>query len=255
MLMVVSGKNVFALIVLFSIGFSAFAQSCLEMHVIDNAPIGYLDSEGNPTGTHWDYLEAIAEHSGICINKRLLPYARVRASLEQGGHDGGIMFRSEDLDSKTQAAAHIRSLAVVVIPKQGLSIGTYDDLKGLQIGKTRSTRLNSRFDNDAALRKYKLNNYEQAVKMIAAGRLDAVAGSQLVLSYQLNKLNAFGKVDIKGSYVLGHQEQWLQLSDKSQHADKIPLLRSTIATLKSQGVLDRIMDKHYGRDWRTHNPE
>jgi polar amino acid transport system substrate-binding protein len=252
--MVVSPHNVFTLILLFFIAFPAFAQPCLDMHVIQNAPIGYLDSEGNPTGTHWDYLDAIAEHSGLCINKRLLPYARVRASLEQGGHDGGIMFRSEDLDSKIQAAAHIRSLAVVVIPRKGISIDTYEDLKGLQIGKTRSTRLNSRFDTDTALRKYKLNNYEQAVKMIAAGRLDAVAGSQLVLSYQLNKLDAFDKVDMKGSYVLGHQEQWLQFSVQSQYTDKIPLLRSTVDTLRSQGVLDRIMAKHYGRDWRRYNP-
>jgi polar amino acid transport system substrate-binding protein len=253
--MVIFGLKKVALILLFSVGVPVFAQPCLEMHVIHNAPLGYLDVEGNPTGTHWDYLGAIAEHSGLCINKRLLPYARVRASLEQGGHDGGIMFRSEDLDSKTQAVAHIRSLAVVVIPKHGVSIDTYGDLTGLQIGKTRSTRLNSRFDTDTTLRKYKLNNYEQAVKMIAAGRLDAVAGSQLVLSYQLNKLDAFEKVDIKGSYVLGYQEQWLQLSDQSPHADKIPLLRSTVVRLKSEGVLDRIMDKHYGRDWQGHNRE
>ena len=85
------------LIFLYSLG--ASADSCIKMHVIDNAPIGYINEQGKPTGTHWDYLTAISDRSGICIKKELLPYARLWENLKNGIHDGGIVVRSQNRDS------------------------------------------------------------------------------------------------------------------------------------------------------------
>jgi ABC-type amino acid transport substrate-binding protein len=68
-------------------------------------------------------------------------------------------------------------------PLTGQQISTYDDLSGLIIGKTQGTRLIDIFDHDDKLNLLEVTNYKQAVNMLNIGRIDAIAGSALVLSF------------------------------------------------------------------------
>lgn len=231
----------------------SFAENCINFRVIQNAPIGYLNEQGKETGTHWDYLQAIAERSGLCIKLKLLPYARLWRSLETGAIDGAIIFRSIDRQHIVNYVSKIRSLKTVVIPRVNLELNDYGDLTGIVIGKTRGTRLNDKFDMDKNLTVISLNGYKQAAGMLTAGRLDAIAGSGVVLTYQLNLYGGIEKIDIAGRLILGSREQWLQLSKHSQHQDKFPLLQQAIAELIEEGVFDKIMAKHYGDHWKIVN--
>jgi polar amino acid transport system substrate-binding protein len=229
------------------------APDCLNLHVIENAPIGFENTDGLPTGVHWEYLSAIEKTTGICLDKALLPYPRVWQSIKKGKHDGGIIFKSDSNAKFVEYVAHIRSVKIVVIPVKGIEINSYTDLKNIRIGKTRGTLLNKQFDQDSSLNIIELNNYGQAAKMIERGRIDAIAGSALALSYQLKKYNALDSVDLTHKLVLGEKEQWLQLSKKSQHLDKIPQLRIAIEKLKQDGSFDALMDKYHGDEWRVIN--
>lgn len=182
-----------------------------------------------------------------------MPYARLWQSLDEGLHDGGIIFRSADREHTTHPVALIRSLRTVVIPRENKPIHSYQDLSGLKIGKTRGTRLSDRFDNDHHLLKVELNDYAQAAKMIKRGRLDAIAGSGVLLNYHLEKFQIFNHGNISKGYTLGHREQWLQLSQKSKHLAKTPQLQQAIEQLRGEGVLDNIMTKYYGVNWRKIN--
>jgi len=231
------------------------ADDCLNMHVISNAPMGYIDANGRATGVHWDYLTAIEKESGVCINKRLMPYARLWRSLADGQHDGGIIFRSPGREQTSKLVAQIRNLRTVVIPQKGIPLESYADLSGLIIGKTRGTRLSDRFDNDATLLKLELNDYAQAAKMIQRGRLDAIAGSGVLLNYHLSKQQLLNQVDLSQGFTLGRREQWLQLSRKSKHLSKTLRLKQATEQLRAEGVLDRIMTKYHGGRWRLANKE
>jgi ABC-type amino acid transport substrate-binding protein len=230
------------------------ASECINMHVIENAPIGYLDDQGNATGVHWDYLTAIEEESGVCIQKQLFPYARIWKSYERGAHDGGIIFRTPDREALVEGVSLVRVLKVVVVPEKGSQLTSYESLSGLVIGKTRGTRLSRKFDTDTSLNKLDLDNYQQAARMLDAGRINAIAGSGVVLAHQLSLIGSLESVNLTGAFVLGSREQWLLLSKKSKHLDKIPALQKAIATLKENGVLDDIMTKYYGENWRVLNP-
>jgi polar amino acid transport system substrate-binding protein len=229
------------------------SPACLNLHVIENAPIGFNNTDGRPTGVHWEHLTAIEKTSDLCLNKMILPYPRIWQSIKKGRHDGGIIFKSESSSKFVEYVAKIRSVKIVVIPVKGIEINSYEDLKNIRIGKTRGTHLSEQFDQDSSLNIIELNNYSQATQMIDRGRIDAIAGSVLVLTYQLKKYNALNSVDLTHKLVLGEKEQWLQLSKKSQHLDKIPQLRIAIEKLKQDGSLDAIMDKYYGDEWRVVN--
>lgn len=228
-------------------------KNCLYFHVVDNAPIGFKNKSGNSTGVHLEYLAELEKLSEVCINKTLLPYPRIWHSIEIGNHDGGIIFKSDSRSKLVEYVALIRKVKTVVIPVRGLRINNYDDLRNIIIGKTRGTHLSERFDNDKNLAVVELNDYEQAAKMLKYGRIDAIAGSALVLSYQFNKHDIIDKVDIENKLVLGEKEQWLQLSKKSIHLNKILSLRKTIETLQKNGTFELIMNKYYGQGWQQIN--
>lgn len=229
------------------------ASDCLKFHVIENAPMGYLNTEQKLLGVHLEYLKALETETGFCIKTNLVPYPRIWKSIELGKHDGGIIFKSLSRSSSVTYVEKIRSVKTIIVAMKGTELSDYNDLKGLIIGKTRGTHLSKQFDNDLSLKIVELNNYGQAAKMIKLGRIDAIAGSALVLSYQLNKYNILADVDFTNKLILGEKEQWLQLSNKSKHLDKIPKLQQAIQQLKQDGSFDLIMNKYYGTDWKYIN--
>ena len=230
-------------------------SECLDFHVIKNAPLGFINTDNESTGVHWEYLTALEKETGFCINKTLLPYARVWQSMEQGDHDGGIMFKSESRSNFVNYAGFVRTVNVVVIPVNSLKIENYNDLYSLTIGKTRGTHLSQKFDADANINIVELNNYAMAAQMIKFGRINAIAGSALVLSYQLAKYDALDSVSHINKLILGKKEQWLQLSKNSKHLAKIPVLNKAINKLRRNGTFDVIMNKYYGIQWQAINRE
>ncbi len=220
------------------------SEACLNFHVIHSEPHGYIDKGGAPKGIHWEYLEAIREHSGLCINFSLFPYARIWESIKNGRHDGGIIFKSKTRTNLVEYAGHIQTTPTVVIPLKNINLETYSDLNNLRIGNIRGAHLSNKFDNDKALNIIQLVNYEQGARMIKLKRLDAVSGNEYALKYQLKKHKVLDKVDVNNQFKLGEKEQWLQLSKSSQHLDKLPSLQKSITALKKSGVFHKISLKY-----------
>lgn len=221
------------------------SAACMSAAVIQSKPIGYLDSEGVGRGVHWDFLQAISDETGLCIDNELLPFARVWRSLEVGRHDLAVGFASSERDDKVLKVALIRELRTIVVGSQDINIHHYDDLVGLRIGKTRSTKLNKDFDRDTRLDIIELNDYEQAVTMLMAGRIDALAGSEKAIRYQTEKAGYKHYLIRNGFFVLGIKQQWLHMSKHSPFQAHIPQLMDAVDTLNQTGVFPTLVSKHY----------
>ena len=216
-------------------------NSCLDMHVIQAEPLGYINSQHKMVGVQVDFLDAIEAESGICINKHLMPYARIWKSFAQKKHDGGILFKNPDRINIVNNVAFIGIVNTLVIPKVGFSIDKYQQLQSFVIGKARGGILNNRFDQDQQLTLVEVNSYDQVTKMLAAGRLNAIAGSEPVLRYQLSKFGLNDKVNLDGTFLLGTREQWLQMSLRPHHQDTIDKLRKAVDTLSKQQFFSQTM--------------
>jgi polar amino acid transport system substrate-binding protein len=217
------------------------------MHIIQNAPLGYYDKDKKLVGMHTEVLEDL---SGIYIRKRLMPYARIWKSIENGDHDGGIVFRSPERSDLVEYVALIKRFKSVVIPLTGQKISTYDDLSGLIICKTRGTRLSDIFDHDDKLNILEVTNYKQAVNMLNIGRIDAIAGSASVLSFQLTQNSIpVTNIDPTNNYAIGFREQWLQLSKRSNSDVDIIKLQYAVKLMIDNGTLSNTMNKYYCENW------
>lgn len=221
----------------------AYSADCLNMHVILNNPLGYVNQNGQPTGIHWDFLDAVELRSGICLNKKLTPYARIWKSIEHGGHDGGIVFRSQDRDTLVEYVAPIFTVRTVVISKEETKISNYKDLKKLRIGKVRGIRLSKDFDTDTSLNITGLKNYEQLWMNLSRNRLDAIAGSEIGLQ-QTKRSILESEIVLSEPFILGERVQWLQISKKSKHLQYIPRLKLAIEELINEGAYSNLMEKH-----------
>ena len=48
-------------------------SDCLDFHVIKNAPLGFINTDNESAGVHWEYLTALEKETGFCINKTYYP--------------------------------------------------------------------------------------------------------------------------------------------------------------------------------------
>lgn len=223
-------------------------EKCLDMHVIQSVPIGYVGTDNQVVGVQSDYLALIEQYSGICINKILMPYARIWQSIEKGDHDGGIVFRSSDRDHLVEYVARLQVEKTGVIAGKKFVIKRYEDLYGLVIGKTRAAHLNDRFDIDKQLILVDVTSYEQAAKMFSFNRIDAMAGSLIMLKYQLSILEGTEYIiDKSNVFELGTREQWLQLSKHSKYSKHLKYtqkLKDAVAIMIKNGDIKRVNQKY-----------
>lgn len=221
-------------------------NNCLNMHVVFNTSAGYLNQTGKIAGFHADFLNALEKKTGICINKKLLPYARAKRSIVLGGHDGGILASSTDLDNKVIYVAKLLISKTIVIPKKGLTLNNYNDLSNIIIGKVRGAKLDEKVDNDENILFVELSNYQHGLEMLKKGRIDAIAGNNLGLTV-IHELNMVEDVNLSGKFVLGQREVWFLLSNTSQHLDKIEQLREATLALVNEKVVEKILQKYFGK--------
>jgi ABC-type amino acid transport substrate-binding protein len=190
-------KLKFSWLLLLCVGTYAYGQkNCLNFHVIDSAPLGLVDSNGDKRGVHVELLKNIEQISGICIRLELMPYARILYSLEEGQHDGGILFKYPQNTSFIEFVAHVQDMQTIIVANRRFKLSSLASLDGLIIGKTRGTDLSDDISLAVKFNVVELTHYEQAAALLSKGRIDATAGSALVL---------------------GTRSHWLQISKKRQH--------------------------------------
>lgn len=224
---------------------AAFADE-FKIYVLKSEPLGYINAQGKEVGTHWDYMKAIADRSGIKMNMKLAPKARVFYGVKEGTIDAAIFFRSKKLDNQVEYVAQIRSIKLVAINRKGLPLNNFQDLKNSSaIGKMRSTFLGKKFDDDPMLKVVYVNNYDSMIKMLGCKRIDTATGNSNVLAYLINKYSFHESVESPG-ITLGVKEQWLQISKKSKKLSLIPRLKEAIQELQEEGVFDQILAKNVG---------
>jgi polar amino acid transport system substrate-binding protein len=222
-------------------------ETCLDMHVIQSVPLGFYDENNKVAGMDFDILQQIEEYSGICMTMRLIPIARIWKSFEQGQHDGGLIFKTAESNHSVEYAAFVGNAEIIIIPRNGLTIDSYEQLPKMSIAKTRGTPISDRFDLDIRLNLVEVTTYGQLIKMLKLGRIDAVVGNAAPLFYNLSRFDNTEKSIVVGNkFVLGSRETWLQFSKKSTNLTQLPKLKKAVELMHDNGDYQRIMSKYYG---------
>jgi ABC-type amino acid transport substrate-binding protein len=248
-------KLKFSWLLLLCVGTYAYGQkNCLNFHVIDSAPLGFVDSNGDKRGVHVELLKNIEQISGICIRLELMPYARILYSLEEGQHDGGILFKYPQNASFIEFVAHVQDMQTIIVANRRFKLSSLASLDGLIIGKTRGTDLSDDISLAGKFNVVELTHYEQAAALLSKDRIDAIAGSALVLYYQLSNVHIGQEpIDFANKLVLGTRAQWLQISRKTSTSIDVVKLKKATETAVADPSYKALMQQYYGVDWQKVN--
>ncbi|WP_435234588.1 substrate-binding periplasmic protein [Psychromonas sp. PT13] len=224
-------------------------RDCLSMYVVVNNSSGFLDANGQIAGYHVDFLNELETRSGLCINKKLVPYSRALKGLEYGEYDAGIVAKTDYLSQKVLYLNKLITSKTVIIPRKGLTLNTYQDLENIIIGRFRGVDLNDILATKLHFSLVDLYSYEHGLKMLKVGRIDAIVGNNLGLSI-IPKLGMLNDVNLPGSLVIGSREVWFVASKRFKDKNKINLLRMAVNSMIADGKLDRILAKYFGENWK-----
>lgn len=233
----------------------ASAESELIFHVIATQPFGYSDEEGEPTGLHFEIVQELSKRSGIAIRPVIMPYNRIWTTLENGAHDGGIVWRSTERDALVDYLSFVWTDYITALTLKNKEITQYDDLyHGRQVGVMKSSSINDTFNNDTKVDKVIIGQYENAVTMLTANRIDAIVGNLFAYLYIARRNNMLDALSLPGFY-MGHREQWLQISKKSRNLIALPeaertavlaKLAATMQAMVADGTVREFNRKYYG---------
>lgn len=226
-------------------------QDCLSSFAMLNDSSGYRTDQGEMAGYHVEFLKALDLSTELCLTINLQPYSRALRNLHKGKVDIGIIARAQATNDNFVYLTKLISAYTVVIPRQGLHADWHKDLSKIRIGRFRGVDLKDTVFKGNTESMVNLSNYGHGLRLLEKERIDAIIGNNLGLSI-FKKQNILHQLDFSKPLVLGKREIWLVMSKKSYHKDKLHTLKQASKAMIQDGSLDRILDKHFGENWRAY---
>ena len=116
------------------------------------------------------------------------------------------------------------------------------ELRGKTVGSIRSASYDNVFEQDRAILKYELTEYDQIIKMLLANRLDAIIGVELSILHTL-KILKIPRSKLGRPLVLNKKKPRLQFSNNVS-APHRKRLEEALFTLNQSGRIQAIVDKY-----------
>lgn len=234
-----------------ALGLMGSGASAKELHIvtIDSAPFGFQGADGKPGGMMYEISNLIAAEAGFTYVNEVLPYGRTVLSVASGDADFVIRYGSPELTTAAIQVARVLGLPTIVVSKPSFQFRKLHDLHGKTVGVMRSGRFDDDFEADAAILKYRVNDYPQALRMLMADRFEAGIGSSVGLYYNAHVMG-IKKEQLGKPLVLSTQYFELHFSRKTANDETIAALKSAVARLEKRGEIKAIVNKYLSTfDW------
>jgi ABC-type amino acid transport substrate-binding protein len=132
--------------------------------------LGFRSKAGTPTGIHVDILAALSKKTGVPIQVRIVPKARLLNELEKGEVDGAILYSTDRIAALATDGGVTDETSLVALGRVGTPLKTHDDL--MQAGillVMPETQLGAPFDADLRQHKYPVHSspYREQFKWFA----------------------------------------------------------------------------------------
>lgn len=194
-------------------------------------------------------VQEIARRAGIAVRIEPLPYARLLHRIEADTIDIALSFRRRDAEAFSGYPACLFRVPIVAYARKGLPLARYEDLAGLTggIGVIRGVTYGERFDQDPAVPRSVETDFPPMLRKLAAGRLDGVAGSTVVLMHYAQQTNVTGLLGDR--LLLTLTEVCLQVP--KGRAD-VPLTRAVVAAAQAmvaEGWAEALITRRIGQGW------
>lgn len=212
-----------------------------------------INTEGNEVkGINADIIRSIAKELGLTFEPIQCPWKRCLSLLEHGKIDmAGTVGRKPE----RERYLHFIEPTYAKVPDQvfylpinsEFEIRAYEDLyQSKGIGIERGARVSPRFDEDTKLRKEDKAELIQIIKMLNSGRLEVVAGNEMVMDYMIKKKGMQGKFRKAKFRFVSDGMEYLAISKKSPHAERLAEISRIVHKMKESGKIQEYIQNYTG---------
>ncbi|HYE01019.1 MAG TPA: transporter substrate-binding domain-containing protein [Alphaproteobacteria bacterium] len=217
----------------------------------ETAPWASREADGRIAGLGVDIARLIAEEAGMPEARLVaMPGARVAAELAAGAADFTLTPRWPGGESAGPFLAETLVVPFAAFARRGVALARPEDLRGLEtVAIMRGIRYGTAAESDPAIRWVEEKDLEQALRKLAAGRIDAVAGTSVAILAVARRL---GLEEALGDRLrLGAGAFWLQAGPAAAGTPAAGALAAAIGRLRADGRIDALVARHAGPDWQV----
>lgn len=230
----INQKGAFILILfLYSTLTSAHTTDIIKIRTIGFTPYG-INTNGKLSGIYYDIANQIVTGAGYISHNSVAPYARIIREIQAGKIDMTIMFRYPELEDYVEYIAPLPSLKIVVIGLKHANFNDISDLNGKKIIYLRGAKFSNKIDNNDRIVKYPIKTFVQGIKMLIAGRADAIIGP---LDPIRNAAVQTQGTTLGKPFIVDQRTPWLQISNKSSMHFDSNKLKQSFLQLQKQDML------------------
>jgi ABC-type amino acid transport substrate-binding protein len=170
----------------------------------------------------------------------------VNKQLFQGGSHCTILLQTTHLKQKLDQIAEVQPrFPSVIVSRLGFEVKRVGDLRGHILSIPRGSYTGYPIADDPLIHRELSNGYAQSVRLLKAGRVDAIAGTALSIFFNLYRLGmtrqSYGSV-----VVFDNTPLWLQCRHKALSADILERLRKATEAVRDAGVVKDILQRYSG---------
>jgi len=219
------------------------------MVTMEHVPYGYVTDTGQDTGIWFEILNEILLESNIDKRNDIVPTKRLLRYINTNKKICTLLADKRVGTDNFELLEPIgQSLTAGVLPRKGIKLVEYDDLKGITIAVPLGINFSDVFDVDKTIKKMRPPQYLNAIKMFAIGRVDAVGGAISVLK-QIARQQGLSAEQFDEPFIFQDGDVYLMCSRhiKSTVRGK---LRMALIRLKEKGVIRKIINKYFSTSIR-----
>lgn len=223
---------------------TTFAQEdeSIEIRTIGIPPYGIQNNTGS-NGIYYDIANLLAQDAGYRANNHIYPYARIVNELKTGQTDMTIMFKYAELEGHVDYVAPLPSLKTVVIGLKGSTFDSVSSLKGRTLAYLRGAKFSDEIDNDPEIFKHVTDDFEQGMKMLMFGRVDAIIGPMDPI-FRAVEGTEKGRTVFGEPLVVAERTPWVQISKKSTKSLSVNKLKIIFDNMLKRGELSALRKKY-----------
>ncbi|MEI6896756.1 MAG: transporter substrate-binding domain-containing protein, partial [Psychromonas sp.] len=179
-------------------------------------------------------------------NNTITPYARVRKEIQYGNIDLTIMYQDSRMHNYVNYIAPLPSKQIVIISLQGKPFKNIADLSGKTILHLRGGVFYDEINNDKTITQYEVNSHTLGIKMLIAGRADAMIGTKQTLQSAILKIEKEDNIKILLSepIFLEARTPWIQVSKESNSYLDIEKLKQSFLQLEAMDTFKTLTAKY-----------
>jgi len=229
--------------------FSALSAHATEPIVrigtIGLSPYG-INEQGKVSGLYYDYANLLVGNAGYRSSNKIIPYVRIIKSLQFDDIDLTIMFPNPALENYVNYVSVLPAKQTIVVGLKGTSFNSIEDLSGQRITYLRGAKFNQQIDSDTNIKKYLVSSYILGIRMLLAGRADAIIAPLQSVEGAISELEKTEKIDIElgKPLIVNIRSPWIQLSKKSSEAIDIERLRKSFRELENKNTFQQLKAKY-----------